>query len=230
MPGADPADVAGPDQQPVARHLGVRRVLAKGSQEQGRHAHGHGGVLRDRAGRVRPRARNGAVGRISAPGSVSPGSYASPRSGGRCSGVPEVVSATDRPLQASAPSRISAALGASRSGIRSGPAGRAQGDPDQRPLQGQPRDRPREEGRPPRGRPGAAASASPAATVIWTFAGNTPTRSAAEPQPATDRVRGSQQPGGADELGDARRVHELTPRGAGHAARSARTPADARGG
>ena len=40
--GAHPADVAGPHEQLVARDLGVRRVLAKGSQEQGRHAHGHG--------------------------------------------------------------------------------------------------------------------------------------------------------------------------------------------
>ena len=39
---ADPPDVAGPHEQLVARDLGVRRVLAKGSQEQGRHAHGHG--------------------------------------------------------------------------------------------------------------------------------------------------------------------------------------------
>jgi hypothetical protein len=33
-----PADVAGADEQPVARHLGVGRVLAQGAQEQGRHA------------------------------------------------------------------------------------------------------------------------------------------------------------------------------------------------
>jgi hypothetical protein len=40
--GAHAPDVAGPHEQLVARDLGVRRVLAKGSQEQGRHAHGHG--------------------------------------------------------------------------------------------------------------------------------------------------------------------------------------------
>ena len=39
--GADAADVAGADEQAVARDLCVRRVLAKGSQEQGRHVQGH---------------------------------------------------------------------------------------------------------------------------------------------------------------------------------------------
>ena len=39
--GADPADVAGADEEAVARDLCVRRVLAKGSQEQGRHVQGH---------------------------------------------------------------------------------------------------------------------------------------------------------------------------------------------
>ena len=38
------ADVAGPDEQPVARHLGVGRVVAEGSQEQRRHPE-HSGTL-----------------------------------------------------------------------------------------------------------------------------------------------------------------------------------------
>ena len=46
QPGVDAgrraADVAGADEQPVARHLGVRRVLAQGPYEQARHPHDHG--------------------------------------------------------------------------------------------------------------------------------------------------------------------------------------------
>ena len=45
QPGVDAgrgaADVAGADQQPVARHLGVRRVLAQGAHEQARHPQDH---------------------------------------------------------------------------------------------------------------------------------------------------------------------------------------------
>ena len=43
-------DVAGPDQQPVARDLGVRRILAKSADEQGRHPGDHGHRV---GGRVR---------------------------------------------------------------------------------------------------------------------------------------------------------------------------------
>ena len=49
QPGVDagrgPADVAGADEQPVARHLGVRRVLAQGPHEQGRHPQNHAARL-----------------------------------------------------------------------------------------------------------------------------------------------------------------------------------------
>jgi hypothetical protein len=38
----DPADVSGPYQQLVAGHLGVRRILAQGAQEQRRHPGDHG--------------------------------------------------------------------------------------------------------------------------------------------------------------------------------------------
>ena len=41
MPGRGAADVAGADQQPVARDLGVRRILTQGAQEQRRHPQQH---------------------------------------------------------------------------------------------------------------------------------------------------------------------------------------------
>ena len=40
--GGGATDVAGPQQQPVARHLGVGRVLSEGAEEEGRHAENHG--------------------------------------------------------------------------------------------------------------------------------------------------------------------------------------------
>src|SRR5690242_20972754 len=46
-PGVDPrggaTDVSGAHQQLVARHLRVRRVVAQGPDEQGRHPQDHGG-------------------------------------------------------------------------------------------------------------------------------------------------------------------------------------------
>ena len=42
--GGDAADVAGADEQPVARHLGVRRVLPQRAHEQARHPQDHLGV------------------------------------------------------------------------------------------------------------------------------------------------------------------------------------------
>ena len=46
--GRGAADVAGPHQQPVARHLGVGRVLAQGPQEQRRHPQHPGRIPRRR--------------------------------------------------------------------------------------------------------------------------------------------------------------------------------------
>jgi hypothetical protein len=43
-PGADRTDVAGPDQELMARYLGVGRVIAQGAQEQLGHAGDHSGL------------------------------------------------------------------------------------------------------------------------------------------------------------------------------------------
>ena len=79
MPGPDPADVAGPDQQPMARHLGVGRVVAQGPQEEGRHsqhpvkatqsaarlfAHGYRGAMRRSRIALRPGDRRVGVGQF----------------------------------------------------------------------------------------------------------------------------------------------------------------------
>ena len=43
--GRGPPDVAGPDEQPVAGHLRVGRVVAQGPKEQGRHPQQHGDIV-----------------------------------------------------------------------------------------------------------------------------------------------------------------------------------------
>ena len=53
--GGGPPDVARPDEQPVARHLGVRRVLPQRAHEQARHPQDHGRKANGR--RYRPRTR-----------------------------------------------------------------------------------------------------------------------------------------------------------------------------
>ena len=40
MPGAELAEVAGPDEQTVRRHLGVGRIVAERGEEQVAQAHG----------------------------------------------------------------------------------------------------------------------------------------------------------------------------------------------
>ena len=52
-------DVPGTDEEPVARHLGLRRVVAQGAQEQGGHAQGHDGGLLGQARAVGGGARDG---------------------------------------------------------------------------------------------------------------------------------------------------------------------------
>jgi formaldehyde-activating enzyme involved in methanogenesis len=50
--GRDATNVARADQEPVARHLGVGRVLTQGAQEQRRHAEQHGDLQGPGAGRA----------------------------------------------------------------------------------------------------------------------------------------------------------------------------------
>src|SRR5206468_2774394 len=57
------ADVPGTNQQPVARHLGVRRILAQRAQEQRRHPGDHGSTpCQEAAARVMTRPRSAPTG------------------------------------------------------------------------------------------------------------------------------------------------------------------------